>query len=103
MEPVSLNILACVLIVLGLGTGPHGNFTRNLRCVSEHDFLLFIYILRIYTRSRNENSCLGISQIAIITITTLTALTSNNNKKSIKANVSILQMYVDARDHLLGI
>ena len=42
-EPVSLNILACLLIVLGLGTGPPGNLTRNLRRVSEHDFLLFIY------------------------------------------------------------
>ena len=36
-----------------------------------------VYIL--YTCSRNENSCLGMSQIAIITITTLTALMSNNN------------------------
>ena len=44
-EPVSLNILACLLIVLGLGTGRPGNFTRNLHGVSEHDFLLFIYIL----------------------------------------------------------
>ena len=44
-EPVSLNILACLLIVLGLGTGPPGNFTRNLRHVSEHYFLLFIYVL----------------------------------------------------------
>ena len=38
-----------------------------------------IRVLWIYTRSRNENSCLGLSQIAIITITTLTALMSNNN------------------------
>ena len=48
-ELVSLNLLACILIVLGLGTGHPGNFTRNLRRVSEHDFLLFIYILWIYT------------------------------------------------------
>ena len=73
-EPVPLNLLACLLIVLGLGTGRPGNFTRNLRRVSEHDFLLFIYVLWIYTRSHNENSCLGMSQIAIITITPLTAL-----------------------------
>ena len=45
MEPVCLNLLACLLIVLGLGTGPPGNFTRNLRRVSEQDFLLFIYVL----------------------------------------------------------
>ena len=37
------------------------------------------YVLWIYTVSHNENSCLGMSQIAIITITTLTALTYNNN------------------------
>ena len=78
-EPVSLNLLACLLIVLGLGTGRPGNFTRNLRRVSQHDFLLFIYVFWIYIRSLNENSCLGMPQIAIITITTLTALTSNNN------------------------
>ena len=80
-EPVSLNLLACLLIVLGLGTGLPGNLTRNLRRVSEHDFLLFIYLLQIYTGSHNENSCLGMSQIAIglITIITLTELTSNNN------------------------
>ena len=42
-EPVSLNLLACLLIVLGLGTGRPGNLTRNLRRVTEHDFLLFIY------------------------------------------------------------
>ena len=77
-QPVSLNRLASPLIVLGLGTCPPGNFIRNLH-VSEQDFLLFIYVLRIYTCSHNENSCLGMSQIAIITITTLTALTSNNN------------------------
>ena len=41
-EPVSLNLLACLLIALGLGTGCPGNLTRNLRRVSEHDFLLFI-------------------------------------------------------------
>ena len=35
--------------------------------------------LWIYTGSHNENSCLGMSQFAIITITTITALTSNNN------------------------
>ena len=29
----------------GIRTGPSGNFTRNLRRVSEHDFLLFIYVL----------------------------------------------------------
>ena len=79
-EPVSLNLLACLLIVLGLGTGPPGNFTRNLRRVSEQVFLLFIYVLWIYTRSHNENSCLDISQIAIIAITTLTALTCNKNR-----------------------
>ena len=39
----------------------------------------YIYILWIYTHSHNENSCLGMSQNAIITITTLTALTYNNN------------------------
>ena len=79
-EPVSLNLLHCLLIVLELGTGRPGNFTRNLHHVSEHNFLLFIsYVLWIYTRLHNENSCLGMSQIAIITITTLTALTSNNN------------------------
>ena len=39
----------------------------------------YIYILWIYTRSHNENSCLGMSQNAIITITTLTALTYSNN------------------------
>ena len=77
-QPVSLNRLGSPLIVLGLGTRPPGNFIRNLR-VSEHDFVLFIYILRIYTHSRNETSCLGMSQISIITITTLTALMSNNN------------------------
>ena len=43
-DPVSLNLLACLLIVLGLGTGRPGNFTLNLHHVSEHDFLLFIYI-----------------------------------------------------------
>ena len=80
MEPVSLNLLACLLIVLELGTGHPENFTRNLHRVWEHDFLLFIwYVLWIYTRSCNENSCLGLSQIAIITITILTALTSNYN------------------------
>ena len=78
-EPISLNLLVCFLIVLGLGRGHPGNFTRNLRCVSEHDFLLFIYVLWMYTCSHNENSCLGMSQITIITITTLTALMSNNN------------------------
>ena len=78
-DPVSLNLLACLLIVLGLGTGRLGKFTRNLRRVSEHDFLLFIYVLWIHTRSHNENSCLGMLQIAIITITTLAVLTSNNN------------------------
>ena len=76
---ILVSLLACLLIVLGLGTGRPGKFTRNLRGVSEHDFLLFIYVLWIYTRSHNENSCLGMSQIAIITIATLTALTSNNN------------------------
>ena len=59
-QPVSLNRLASPLIVLGLGTCHPGNFIQNLR-VSEHDFLLFIYVLWIYTRSRNENSCLGMS------------------------------------------
>ena len=44
-EPVSLNRLACQLIVLGLGTGRPGNFIRNLGRVSEQDFLLFIYVL----------------------------------------------------------
>ena len=78
-EPVSLNLLTCLLIVLGLGTGRPGNFTRNLRRVSEHNFLLFIYVLWIYTRSHNENSCLGMLQITVITITTLTVLTSNSN------------------------
>ena len=78
-EHVYLNLLTCLLIVLGLGTGRFGNFTRNLHRVSEHVFLLFIYVLWIYTPSHNENSCLGMSQIAIITITTFTALTFNNN------------------------
>ena len=41
------------------------------------------------------------SQIAIITITTFTALTSNKSQ-SVNANVSALQMYVDASDQLLG-
>ena len=41
-EPVSLNLLAFLLIVLGLGTGPPRNLTRNLRRVTEHDILLFI-------------------------------------------------------------
>ena len=50
-EPVSLNLLACLLIVLGLGTCPPGNFTWNLRRVSEHNFLLFMYVLWIYTCS----------------------------------------------------
>ena len=77
-QPVFLNRLASPLIVLGLGTRRPGKFIRNLH-VSEHDFLLFIYVLWIYTRSRNENSCLGVSQIAIITITTPTALMYNNN------------------------
>ena len=45
MDPVSLNRLACLLIVLELGTGRPENFIRNLRRVSEHDFLLFIYVL----------------------------------------------------------
>ena len=63
----------------GISTGRPGNFIRNLRRVSEHDFLLSLYLLWIYTRSRNENSCLGVSQIAVITITTLTALMSNNH------------------------
>ena len=71
MEPVSMNLLACLLIVLGLGTGRPGNFTRNLHRVSEHYFLLFIYLLWIYTCSHNENSCVGMSQIAVIIITTL--------------------------------
>ena len=66
---------------MGLGTGCPGNFIRNLR-VSEHDFLLFIYVLLIYTYSHNENSCLGMSQIAKITTPTLTALTYNNNHNS---------------------
>ena len=78
-EPVSLNLLACLLIVLELGTGHPRNFTLNLCRVSEHDFLLSIYVLWIYTCSHNENPCLGMSQTSIITITTLTALTSNNN------------------------
>ena len=55
-EPVSLNLLARLLIVLGLGTGRPGNCIRNLHRVTEHDFLLFVYVLWIYTRSRNENS-----------------------------------------------
>ena len=78
-EPVSLNISACLISVLGLVTDPPGNLSPNLRRVSEQDVLLFIYILWIYTRSHNENSCLGMSQIAITTITTLTALMYNNN------------------------
>ena len=45
----------------------------------QQNYWNYIYILWIYTRSHNENSCLGMSQIAIITITTLTALASNNN------------------------
>ena len=67
------------LILLGLGTGRPGNFIQNLRRVSEHDFLLFIYGLWIYTHSHNENSYLDMSQIAIITVTTLTAQMPNNN------------------------
>ena len=39
----------------------------------------YVYVMWIYTSSNNENSCLGMSQIAIITITTLTALMYNNN------------------------
>ena len=35
-----VNLLACLLIVLGLGTGHPENFTRNLRHVSEQDFLI---------------------------------------------------------------
>ena len=31
--------------LLGLGTGRPGNLIRNLRRVSEHEFLLFIYVL----------------------------------------------------------
>ena len=31
----SVNLLACLLIVLGLGTGRPGNFTRNLHCGNE--------------------------------------------------------------------
>ena len=46
-EPVSFNLLACLLIVLGLSTGRPGYFTQNLHRVSEHYFLLFIYILWI--------------------------------------------------------
>ena len=45
----------------------------------QQNYWNYIYVLWIYTCSKNENSCLGMSQIAIITITTLTALTSNNN------------------------
>ena len=102
-EPVSLNLLACLLIVLGLSTGHPGNFTRNLHRVSEHSFLRFIFILWVYTHLHNESSCLGMSQIPIITITTLTALTSNNNHNQyVNYNVSALQMYVDASEYLLG-
>ena len=39
MEPVSLNRLACLLIVLGLGLGHPGNFIQNMRRVSEHNVL----------------------------------------------------------------
>ena len=45
----------------------------------QQNYWNYIYVLWIYTRSHNENSCLGMSQIAIITINTLTALTCNNN------------------------
>ena len=79
MELVSLNILAGPLIVLGLGNGRPGNFTRNSRRVSEHDFLLFIYTYCEYTHVHTMRIPVGMSQIAIIIITTLTALTSNNN------------------------
>ena len=41
--------------------------------------LHILYVLWIHTRSHNENSCLGMSQIAIIPISTLTALTYNYN------------------------
>ena len=78
MEPVSFNLLDCLQIVgpTGIRHRSSGHFTLNLRRVWEHDFLLFIYVLWIYIRSHNENSCLGMSQI---TITTLTAPTSDNN------------------------
>ena len=51
-------------------------------CTKSNKITEFTYTFceySIYTRSHNENSCLGMSQIAIITITTLTALTYNNN------------------------
>ena len=34
---------------LGLGTGHPGNFTQNLRLVSEYTFLLLIYMYCEYT------------------------------------------------------
>ena len=47
-------------------------YSKFVSCrVSEHDFLHFIYVLWIYTLSHNENSCLGMSQIAIIITSTL--------------------------------
>ena len=50
--------------------------TGNWRMYKEQqNYWNYIYVLWIYTRSHNGNSCLGMSQIAIITITTLTALT----------------------------
>ena len=38
-----------------------------------------LHVRIVNTPLHNENSCLGMLQIAIITITTLTALMSNNN------------------------
>ena len=56
--------------------------TGNWRLYKEQqNYWNYIYILLIYTRLHNENSCLGMSQIAIITITTLTALTYNNHNQ----------------------
>ena len=51
--------------------------TENWRLYEDQqNYWNYIYVLWIYTRSCNENSCLGMSQI---TITTLTALMYNNN------------------------
>ena len=71
---------ACLLIVQGLGTARPGTLLEICIVFENRLSAFHIHIVNsLYISSHNENSCLGMSQIAIITITTLTALMFNNN------------------------
>ena len=55
-------------------------YSKFASCFRTRLSAFHISIVNIYTRSHYENSCLGMSKIATITITTSTALTYNNNR-----------------------